>query len=341
MTYQLIQAVLELTVCCNFRCIHCGSDCQTTSSPGELTDAEWKNSLTQLAELGTEKVTFSGGESCLRRGLKRLIAHAHDVGLKYGIITNGWRISPDLMAAMVQHHPFVVAFSLDGMESTHNHIRQNEHSYERVLRSAAAVKQNQIPIAVVTTLNKLNLGELGQIAELISDLGFDCWQIQLSMPFGRMRQLRHLLIDETEFRQACMQIMLYRSIYPEVKIEAADCFGSAPADLIRDGEQYGCGAGITGLGIDAYGNVLPCLSLRDGHACGNIREQSLKGIWENSPGFSFNRAFQSENIGENCLGCPLITMCRGGCASNSVAYTEKRHNSPFCFLRSFHHVLRR
>jgi len=340
MKYQLLQAVLEITSRCNFRCLHCGSDCKDLSSPNELSVSEWKDCLAQLAEMGARKVTFSGGEPLLRKGLKYLIAHAHDVGLKYGIITNGWRIGPSLIGTMAQYRPYVVAFSLDGTEATHNHIRQNHQSYTRLLRSAAAIKRNRIPIAVVTTLNKLNINELGQTMAFIADFGFDCWQIQLSMPFGRMQRCRELLIDESEFCAACVQIMLYRSLYPQIKIEAADCFGSAPANLIRDDEQYGCGAGIMGLGIDAYGNVLPCLSLRNGSVCGNIRQQPLKEIWEHSPGFSFNREFRLENVGKNCSGCRLAATCRGGCASNSFAYTGDLHNSPFCFLRSFHSALK-
>jgi len=286
--------------------------------------------------MGAQKATSSGGEPFLKEGFEQIIIHMHKIGLEYGIVTNGSAIGATVLNTMVNHKPLIVGFSLDGLGSTHNYIRQNSQSYRSVLKSVSMVKAGGIPTAAITTISKLNIGELGHLMDLVAFIGFDCWQIQLSMPFGRMKEHIDWLIDQDEFWSVCQQIICFRKRFPHIKIEAADCFGPAPGNVIRDEEQYGCGAGITGVGIDACGNVLPCLSLRGSDVCGNIREQSLREIWENSSGFDFNRNFQPDNIGSNCSNCQIINGCRGGCASNSVAYTGQLHNSPFCFLRSFH-----
>jgi len=336
--YQLLQAVLELTTQCNFHCLHCGSDCDQSVDSNELSIVDWQNCLVQLAKLGTCQITFSGGESVLHKGFEQLIVQAAQVGLKYGIITNGSGIHPALLEVIARYKPFAVGFSLDGLEATHNYIRQHKNSYGMLMATVVALQQRKIPVTVVTTLNKMNIVELDALMEVIVDAGFSGWQIQLSMPFGRMSQHRDWLINQEEFQIACAKIIQFRVLHPHIKIEAADCFGPAPADMIRDDEQFGCGAGIVALGIDAYGNVLPCLSFRGAASCGNIRQKSLQEIWQFSSGFDFNRQFQSSRIGQNCRGCRLVTTCRGGCASNSVAYTGEPHNSPFCFLRSFYPV---
>ena len=58
--------VWELTLACNLRCVHCGSRAGHVR-PRELSTAECLDVVHQLAGLGTELVTLSGGEPTLRR----------------------------------------------------------------------------------------------------------------------------------------------------------------------------------------------------------------------------------------------------------------------------------
>ena len=55
---------LDVTYRCNERCVHCYLD---HDDHGEMTTAEIKGVLDQLAEAGVFFLTFSGGEVFLRR----------------------------------------------------------------------------------------------------------------------------------------------------------------------------------------------------------------------------------------------------------------------------------
>ncbi len=64
---------LDLTYRCNERCVHCYLD---HDDHGEMTTAEIKHLLDQMAEAGVFILTLSGGEIFLRKDFFELLEHA-------------------------------------------------------------------------------------------------------------------------------------------------------------------------------------------------------------------------------------------------------------------------
>jgi radical SAM protein with 4Fe4S-binding SPASM domain len=332
MEFRLRDVVSEITKICNLRCLHCGSGC-TDIEGRELPIHEWKKIFSELPELGAEKIVFSGGEPTTKKGIETLFGHIKSLGMSYGLITNGFSMEERIIEAFVKDPPFAVGFSIDGLEKTHNKIRKNERSWENCMGTIRRVKEAKLPICLVTTLNRWNWRELEALARLAESAGASCWQLQLTFPSGRAKEQKDFLIDEEIFAEIFGQITKFRKLYPKMKIEAADCFTMAPAGLIRDDSWYGCQAGITALGIDAYGDVMPCLSMRAAAYCGNVKETPLKEIWENSDKLDINRKFNPDSVSGKCRECSLLDCCRGGCGSFSLSYNGHFHDAPFCYFR--------
>ena len=57
----------ELTHRCPLGCPYCSNPLELERASGELTTAEWKKILTELAEIGVLQIHFSGGEPTARR----------------------------------------------------------------------------------------------------------------------------------------------------------------------------------------------------------------------------------------------------------------------------------
>ncbi len=332
---KLEEAIIELTRSCNLRCLHCGSDCgDGQEERTELDYLEWIKIIQDLKDFGLNKIVFSGGEPTIRHGFVQLMEYCHKIGFKFGFISNGFLFTPSLIEALEKYKPFAAGISLDGLHKTHNQIRQSEVSWSNALGSIGELQRLQIPVCISTTINRLNHSELLNLAHFLNFLEISMWQVQLSMPSGRMRDHSDLLIDEAIFKSVCLDLIKIRKLYPAIRAQGADCFCLASAGLIREGGWPGCGAGVSSIGIDTYGNVMPCLSMRDYPTCGNLLEKSMAEIWH-SKAFDFNRQFQSTDLGENCSNCSYGVECRGGCNSQSLAYSGNLHNSPFCFYRSF------
>ena len=77
---------LDVTYRCNERCVHCYLD---HDDHGEMTTAEIKDILQQLAEAGTFFLTLSGGEVLMRRDFFEILEYARRLAFNVRIKTNG------------------------------------------------------------------------------------------------------------------------------------------------------------------------------------------------------------------------------------------------------------
>lgn len=335
MTYHLREVLFEITKRCNLHCIHCGSSCTTEISDEELSPEEWTQCIDQLESMGVEKIVCSGGEPTIKSGICEIIEYLGQKNLAFGFITNGFHLPPSILQALKRAKPFSVGLSIDGMQKSHDLIRENSKSWSRLMKTISDLQNADLPICVVTTINKLNQDDLHRLAEFISMVEIQTWQLQVVMPEGRMKMRESLLLSQQDFHRVCLDILQIRASYPTIQVETADCFGPAVSGSIRSVDWMGCTAGISTLAIDARGYVTPCLSIRSGVDGGNIRDNAIQEIWDASPIFDFNRKFSVKDIGERCTDCTHNEMCRGGCASMSMASCNSYHNTPYCFTRTF------
>ena len=332
--YNLDTAVLETTNRCNLNCLICGSDSKNRANPNELSIPEWRAVIDDMVALGIKRIAFSGGEPTLKVGIGDLIEHVSSQGVEWGMVSNGLFFSNDLLRIFQERKPYAIGLSVDGTLKTHNRLRRNPQSFQMVVRYIKEFQERDVPFSIITTIHKLNWEELFQVAEFVLKNKIYGWQIQLAMPFGRMKENRDLLLSQEEFREACLIVEKIRKILPFVNVAAADCFAWAPAGRIREGRWPGCGGGLESLGIDALGNVRGCLSMTECEPEGNVRERSLSEIWRDPSLFSYNRNFEPQNTSSFCQQCDKVMICRGGCNSQSFSMTGKFQQGVYCWYKS-------
>src|SRR6266576_5669382 len=77
---------IDVTYRCNERCVHCYLD---HDDHGEMTTAEIKDLLDQMAEAGVFYLTISGGEILMRRDFFQILEHARLRTFCIKLKTNG------------------------------------------------------------------------------------------------------------------------------------------------------------------------------------------------------------------------------------------------------------
>src|SRR5215475_10143554 len=80
---------LDVTYRCNERCVHCYLD---HDDHGEMTTAEIRDVLDQLADAGVFFLTFSGGEVFMRRDFFDLVEYARSLMFCVKVKTNAFMI---------------------------------------------------------------------------------------------------------------------------------------------------------------------------------------------------------------------------------------------------------
>lgn len=346
--------VWELTARCNMHCIHCASDLGNGRTRGdELSAAESQRLCHELKELECENVVLSGGEAILREGWEAIARELVGLKINVSLISNGLLIDERMADRIHQAGLCRVALSLDGLESTHNYVRCNPRSFKCVLRAFSLLKARGLQVNIVTHINRLNLGELGQLEDTMEGLGVDVWRLQLGSPVGRMAHHAELYIAPEQLPEIADFIVAAKK-RGKVYISVGDNIGyfSRQETELRCGTESalfgfwcGCSAGCLTVGIEANGNVRGCLSLQsDRFVEGNVRLEPLRSIWLRSGSFRYTRGFCPEDLHGYCKGCEYGEICRGGCTFMAFGATGSPHNNPYCLYRvenALNHDVRR
>jgi radical SAM protein with 4Fe4S-binding SPASM domain len=334
--YAPENAVWELTLRCNMKCLHCGSSAGRERA-NELTVEECLHVADDLLRLGCRQISFIGGEVFLYQGWEKVARRMADGGAKVNIITNAYILGEKQIAQIKDAKLCNVGISLDGMEENHDRIRRRNGSFKKVLGAFEMLRQAEIPIAVVTSILAINLADLDDMYKLLVANGVGAWQIQIVTGMGNIAGKDEFLLDPAKVGQITKFISEKRR-NGALRIYAGDDVGyfdeyeayirSRPGTISVWG---GCKAGIKVVGIDSVGNVKGCVSIySDKFIEGNLRRESLEEIWTKAGNFAYNRNFDISMLSGACASCDKGSICRGGCRGSAYFSTGSLFESRYC-----------
>ncbi len=296
----------ELTYACNLACVHCLSS-SGRRDPAELTTAEAKAVVDELARLQVFYVNVGGGEPLVRRDFFELLEYAvdHHVGVKFS--TNGYLLDAAKARRLAELDNVDVQISLDGVDAATNDPIRGEGSYDAAVAAMANLEAAGLAgfkISVVTTRH--NVGQLDRYERLAADLGAQLRVTRLR-PSGRGADVYHELRPTND-----QQRELYRWLLDRPHVLTGDSF----FHLSALGEPLPglnlCGAGRIVCLIDPVGDVYACpFVIHDEFHAGNVREPGgFTAVWRESPRF---RELREPGSAGACASCGSYDSCRGGC----------------------------
>lgn len=332
--------VWEITLRCNMRCLHCGSYAGT-GREGEMTTEQMLDVADQLAALGVQRLTLSGGEPLLRQDWDRIAARLIERGVRVGMISNGSLMLRNIPKLAKLRGFELVAMSVDGTRETHDAFRRVPGSFDKIMQAFRELRRRGIRTAAITSVSTLNLGELDRIHDLLAAEGVAAWQIQTLFGGGRMRERPDLMPGPEVVETLASFIVRKRKARSPMQVFPADCIGYF-ADLdepMRGFRWSGCHAGKGVVGVEANGNVKGCLSLcpeiLEGNPFveGNLQHQTLEEIWNRPGAFAYNRDFDPGQAQGFCRTCEHLQECRCGCSAQAYFSTGTVYDNPYCVHR--------
>lgn len=331
--FRLRSCVWEITLACCFSCRYCGSG-GGKARPDELTTEECFDVVRQLAELGCRRVSLIGGEIFLRRDWEQIIRAMTGINIRVAVVTNGFLFTDDLIRRLKAAGVESVAVSLDGPEEIHDRFRQ-AGSHRRAMNAIDRLSAGNIPVSVITTLHSGNVPLLPRLYETLQEKPIAIWQLQACSPMGNAAaggmDWRFSFAEVMKFvRQHRQDSPFPLGIADNIGYFTADD-GFLRGDLTGRSPFRGCRAGLSAVGIDSVGNVRGCESLYDDRFIeGNLRQRSLKAIWESPESFAYNRKYTPDLLSGSCKGCANACLCAGGCRSYNYYTTGRLYEAPQC-----------
>lgn len=326
----------ECTLKCNYKCIHCYSFSSKASAQKEMCLSTVKKLIEEIAEKGAEFLSIGGGEPLLYPHLFSVIRFAKEKGIEVEISTNGSLLTKENLKRLKESGLRYLQISLNAAdEKIHSKITQRKN-FRKIIENIKKAKREGFIVSICTTLMKLNIEQIFEIINLSANLKCNNFRAILLQEIGRAKEnLEKIYVEKNKLKKTFEKLMKMRETRKDIEIYFnPNILFPLQKNIPWLPETYlGCSAGRTLCGIDAYGNVYPCLFLRsEKFNCGNIKEKTLSEIWKNAYPMKLLRNLKK--IEGKCAQCPFLEKCGGGC--RALAYNRTNNifaSDPLCIAQ--------
>jgi radical SAM protein with 4Fe4S-binding SPASM domain len=311
---------LDITYRCNERCEHCYLE---HDGDNELTTAEIRSFLRQLAEAGVFFLTISGGEPLMRRDFFEIIEYARELTFNVKVKTNALMIRgkeahflrdagvEQVQVSIYSHKPDV-----------HDAITKLPGSLSRSLEGIRQMRAAGLKVTLANVLMRSNVQDYAGVQALSAEVGAHYTLDPTITP---------MLNGGSSILSLRLPAEELRAIFRDERLvgNAAEFCAPPPAidDAIREGLP--CSAGHTSCYITPWGDVYPCVQFP--LACGNLRQQSFREIWAGSKQLKEVRSIRAKHLSicsscshlGTCTRCPGLAFMEGNMRGPSSADCEK------------------
>ena len=307
--HELNYLFWECTARCNLNCLHCGSDCSKNSLYRDMPAVDFFKAIDTIKNIPQNfTVVFTGGEPLLRNDLEFCGKELRKRGFRWSVVTNGHLYDKQRHISLLNAGMGALTISLDGLKESHNWLRNNRNSFDKVTHSIQlAVSSSRINFDIVTCVNQKNFNELEQIRELLISKNVRAWRLFTIIPIGRAANNSDLLLTDNQFLELMDFITKHRKT-KEIDIKfSCEGYVGKYEPKVRD-TNFFCRAGINIGSILIDGSISACPNIDRTFAQGNICTDNFYEVWQKK--FQPFRNREWTKIGQ-CDSCRDYKDCQG------------------------------
>ena len=292
-----LSAHFDITWKCNERCVHCYLEHE---GKDEMSTAEIKDVIRQLADAGTFFLSISGGEPLLRRDCFEILEYARELRFNVKLKTNAVMIGAKEAARLKRLGIEQVQISIySDRPEIHDAITKLPGSLRRSLEGIRHLKANGVKVSITDILMKLNASSGKPVQRLAKELGVEFVVDPTITPMlNGDRSPLSLGISKEELAEV---------------FRAEEFVGDvgefcAPVSTVDDDhlDGHSCSAGHSLAYISPTGDVYPCVSFP--MPCGSVRTTPFRDIWYRSEALTELRAVTIRDL-PTCSQCSHTAYC--------------------------------
>ena len=277
---------------CNLSCSYC-SEYDRTSEPVPF--PELLERFRKLSELRTWAVCLTGGEPTLHPRLADLVAALRDLGFRRRqMITNGYRLTRELVESLNASGLTDLQISVDGVEPTRSTVKTLKPLRRRL---EVLARHARFKVVMNAVIGSAPPEEALKVIDFAKDHGFIPRVLLVHDDSGQL----NLSAEERE---------AYREVKRRIgrRLEDADAYRR---QLLRTGKApFKCRAGARYLYVDEHGLV---------HWCSQTRGAFTRALSDYSLDDLRDQFFTPKSCSETCTV---------GCVRTTSAFDEWRGQNP-------------
>jgi len=270
--YIPLSVHIDLTYRCNLRCQHCYLE-GTQQIGDELSNDEIYKVLEDLKTMGTMYVTLSGGEPFLRAKTLDLIIIAREMGFRVTTITNGTLLSRSALDLLLEKGVGCYISLYGSNAEIHDTITQVKGSYIATWKTIRYLHDRNGRLGIKTYVMRPNFDNFPKLLTKLE---------KLNINYEASSHLLPKMESSNDIEKVAIPLEQILSQYNTKVIKKLK--------FMKEGKQkniYPCFAGRQQIYISPYGEVHPCVQFPLN--CGNIRDSSIKYLWNENAGLKFLR----------------------------------------------------
>jgi len=313
---------LDITYRCNERCVHCYLE---HDDLGEMTTAEIKDVLDQLAQAGTLFLTLSGGEIFMRRDFFEILEYARRLLFNVRLKTNGVMIRQPEAERLLRLGVEQIQISVYSHRAeVHDAITKLPGSLRRTINAIQFLKSQGLNIILANVLMTANRHDHAGVRALARELGVTySLDPTITPKIDGDRSILNLRVSGSELNQL---------FHEDDLVGDAEQYCAPPPPPGEDEMQaLPCHAGHTTIYISPYGDVFPCVQFP--LPSGNVRRQKFIDIWQNSTALKEVRSIRVKDLpvcstcshAGTCSRCPGLAYMEGNMRGPSTTDCEKSY----------------
>jgi radical SAM protein len=341
----------EVTRACDLACRHCRATANPFADPRELTTAEGRRLLEQLASFGSPlpHVVMTGGDPLKRRDLFELIAVARGLGLQVSVAPSATPLlTSDALVGLAAAGVDAISLSLDGSTAErHDAIRGIEGTYQRTVDAARIARVVHLPFQVNTLVCADTVDDLPAIYDQVVKFGAARWSLFFLVSVGRGQLLQPISPQRTEQvlrwlaglthgpdRSMPMVTTTEAPQLRRIVLEQRQGAGGDDSHSRHAGDRGG-GAAHHAAGV-RDGNGILFIS-HTGDICpsgflelptGNVRTENVIDVYRDAP--LFQQLRNADSFHGRCGRCEYRWACGGSRARAYSATGDPLAEDPLC-----------
>lgn len=307
--HELNYLFWECTLRCNLNCLHCGSDCSISSYFHDMPLEDFLLALDTI-EKPSENfiVVLTGGEPLLRKDIELCGREIRKRGMRWSLVSNGHLYDKERHIALLNAGLGALTISLDGLEKSHNWLRNSDLSFRNVENAIGlAVSSSRLNFDVVTCVSKRNINELPDILDFLIQHGVKAWRLFTIIPIGRAKENPDLFLTDFQFEE--LMVFISGSRKKKVIDVKFSCEGFVGEYELKVRDSYFfCRAGINIGSILFDGSISACPNIDRAFVQGNIYKDNFFTVWQKKYELFRNRSWTKTG---GCSVCPDYRDCEG------------------------------
>jgi len=302
----------DITYQCNFKCLHCYSNC-SWEGINTLATKDAKKLLDIFEDGKVQFVQIIGGEPMIRKDIYELIEYALTKKYILSLNSNGYLLNQDVVKHLSDLGLKYIQISLHGFEKEHEYLTTRVGSFKKAINTISLLIDSGISTSVSCVVSDINIQNVILFLDYLIKVGIKNIQLLTPLKEGRAK-VQKIKLSKKSSKILKDKLIEFKNNNQHINIDLPGFDVDLIDGLVNEHKNdpqyefmFGCSGGVSSIRVNPEGKVGICVG-NASEPIGDLLKESMTDIMKKT------YRWRLKNIPEMCVKCKYyLAECQGGC----------------------------